>query len=85
MRVRGEVKVEVGLEDERACKVVKGSLEPDERDLPKGISSEITCKDSTLTYRITFELEAERLLSLAATIDDFIRNLKVALSSSFIG
>ncbi|GAB6944633.1 KEOPS complex subunit Pcc1 [Vulcanisaeta sp. JCM 14467] len=81
MIVNGKVVLEIAVKSQEDCRVIIASLLPDERDLPQGVSSTIKCVDDKLIYEVVYSVESDRLLSVYNTIDDFIRNLRIALES----
>jgi len=77
--ISGYVEIEVPMKSREDCNAAASSLAVDEVGHPRGLSSRIECLGDTLRYRLSYNLEEERLLSLASTLDDFLANLKIIL------
>lgn len=78
MNVQGKVRLQIPHVD---CEILHKSLSVDEINLPEDLSSRIYCLDNALIYEVNFKVKnCEKMLSLANTIDDFLRNLKVIIN-----
>ena len=81
MKIKGKVTLEIPTELPEDCEAMMKSLMPDEKDLPRGLSSRILCDGNRLIYELYYDVDSEELLSIYNTLDDLIRNVRIVSES----